>query len=262
MTVNISVVAGAAQQFFDNNGIPLAGGLLYTYAAGTTTPATTYTSNTGGTANSNPIVLDSAGRVPYEIWFTDGSYYKFVLKDSNGVLIGTYDNLSNASTVPGNLYVTGTIYATGGISVAGITKQIVQSVSKSTASTSGTGTTYVTTGHSASITPTSATSKILVTCTFSMKNSVGYDSGFTIYRGSTNLAGTATNFTHAGTYTGGESEFAMSMQYLDSPAVTSSTTYTVYMLNPGSPSTLTYNVGQGNGSQTGAAVITLLEIAQ
>lgn len=145
--------------------------------------------------------------------------------------------------------------------ISGKVVQMVQSVSTSTASTSA-GSSYVTTGHSASITPTSASSKILVTVTFTFKNSAGYDSGFTIYRGSTNIAGTNTNFAHAGTYTGGETEFACSMQYLDSPAATTSTTYTVYMLNPGSPSTLTYNIGQGNGSQTGAAVITLLEITQ
>jgi len=145
--------------------------------------------------------------------------------------------------------------------IAGRLAQLVQSVSTSTASTSASGS-YVTTGHSATITPTSSTSKILVTVTFTFNNSAGYDSGFTVYRGSTNIAGTNTNFAHGGTYTGGVTEFSASIQYLDSPATASSTTYTVYMLNPGSPSTLTYNVGQGNGSQTGAAVITLLEVSQ
>ena len=47
MTVDISLFAGAGAQFFDDNGVPLAGGLIYTYAAGTTTAATTYTSATG-----------------------------------------------------------------------------------------------------------------------------------------------------------------------------------------------------------------------
>ena len=139
--------------------------------------------------------------------------------------------------------------------------QTVQSVSTSTATTSANAS-YVTTGHSATITPTSSTSKILVTITFTFNNSAGYDSGFTIYRASTNIAGTNTNFAHGGTYTGGVTEFPASMQYLDSPSTTSATTYTVYMLNPGSPSTLTYNIGQGNASQTGAAVITLLEVSQ
>ncbi len=99
MTVNISCVAGAAAQFFDNNGNPLAGGLIYTYAAGTTTPAATYTSVTGLIANSNPIVLDSAGRTPQEIWFTQGSTYKFSLRDSGGSVIGTYDNLVGVNDV-------------------------------------------------------------------------------------------------------------------------------------------------------------------
>ena len=55
------VTPTAKAQFIDAAGVPLAGGLLYTYAAGTTTPQTTYTDSTGATANSNPIVLDSRG---------------------------------------------------------------------------------------------------------------------------------------------------------------------------------------------------------
>lgn len=95
MAVNLSPVAGAAAQFLDNSGNVLTGGKLYTYAAGTTTPQATYTSGAGVTFHSNPIILDAAGRVPNggEIWLTDGLQYKFVLKDSNDVLIGTWDNL-------------------------------------------------------------------------------------------------------------------------------------------------------------------------
>ena len=95
MAVNLSPVGGVAAQFFDNNGVPLSGGFLYTYAAGTSTPQATYTSSSGSIAQANPIVLDSSGRVPGgEIWLTDFINYKFVLKDSNNVLIGTYDNIS------------------------------------------------------------------------------------------------------------------------------------------------------------------------
>ena len=93
MAVSLSQYAGAGAQFFDNNGNPLAGGLIYTYAAGTTTPAATYTTYTGGTANANPIVLDSAGRTPEQIWLTSGSSYKFVLQTSLGVTIKTDDNI-------------------------------------------------------------------------------------------------------------------------------------------------------------------------
>lgn len=95
MAVNLSPLAGAGWQFFDNSGVILSGGLLYTYAAGTTTPQATYTSSSGGTANSNPIVLDSAGRVSGEIWLTSTLTYKFVLKTSTGTTIGTYDNISS-----------------------------------------------------------------------------------------------------------------------------------------------------------------------
>ena len=100
MSVNLSPLAGAGAQFFTDSGTPLTGGLLYTYSAGTTTPRTTYTDNIGATANSNPIVLDAAGRVPYEIWLLFGLNYKFVLKTSVGVTIGTWDNISGVNGSP------------------------------------------------------------------------------------------------------------------------------------------------------------------
>jgi len=94
MAVLLSPVGGVAGQFFDNNGNPLTGGKLYSYVAGTTTPQVTYTSSAGTVAHSNPIILDAGGRVPGgEIWLTDGLQYKFVLKNANDVLIGTYDNI-------------------------------------------------------------------------------------------------------------------------------------------------------------------------
>jgi hypothetical protein len=95
MAVFLSPVGGVAAQFFTNTGAVLTGGKLYTYAAGTTTPLPSYTTNTGNVARTNPVVLDAAGRVPDggEIWIT-AQPYKFVLKDSNDVLIATYDNIS------------------------------------------------------------------------------------------------------------------------------------------------------------------------
>jgi hypothetical protein len=90
-------VGGVAAQFFTNTGAVLTGGKLYTYLAGTTTPATTYTTSVGNVARTNPIILDAAGRVPGsgEIWLTVGIAYKFVLKDSTDVLIATYDNVNS-----------------------------------------------------------------------------------------------------------------------------------------------------------------------
>ena len=94
MAVFLSPVGGVAAQFFNNSGVILSGGKLYTYAAGSTNPQTTYTSSSGDTNHTNPIVLDSAGRVPGgEIWLAPAPY-KFVLNTSADVLIATYDNVS------------------------------------------------------------------------------------------------------------------------------------------------------------------------
>ena len=99
MTVNLSLLAGAGWQFFTDSGDPLSGGKLFTYAAGTTTPLTTYTSSSGSTPNTNPIILNAAGRLSgsNEIWLTGGQSYKFVLTNANDVLIGTYDNIDGAN---------------------------------------------------------------------------------------------------------------------------------------------------------------------
>jgi hypothetical protein len=94
--VSLSAFGGVGAQFFDNNGFPLSGGKIYTYEAGTTTPLATYTSSSGSTAHTNPIILNSAGRVPSggEIW-NQLQLYKFVLETSTNVLIASYDNVGN-----------------------------------------------------------------------------------------------------------------------------------------------------------------------
>ena len=95
MSVNLSALAGAGQQFFSDNGVILSGGKLYSYAAGTTTPQAAYTSASGSTPHTNPIILNSAGRVATgEIWLTAGENYKFSLFTSTDVLIATWDNIT------------------------------------------------------------------------------------------------------------------------------------------------------------------------
>lgn len=106
MAVLLSPI-GNGFQFFTTTGLPLNGGLLYTYQAGSTTPLATYTSSLGNIANTNPIQLNTDGRPPQEIWFTEGFSYKMVLADSSNNVIATYDNLygiqnaaSTGTTVP------------------------------------------------------------------------------------------------------------------------------------------------------------------
>jgi hypothetical protein len=100
MAVNLSPYGGVGAQFLDNAGNVLTGGKIFTYAAGTTTNQATYTTNLGNVPRTNPIILDASGRVPSggEIWLTDGLLYKFVLTDSNDVLIATYDNIAGINS--------------------------------------------------------------------------------------------------------------------------------------------------------------------
>jgi len=84
-------------QFFDANGAPLAGGKVYTYAAGTTTPLATYTTAAAGTPNTNPVILNARGEA--DIWYANGVSYKVVLKDSSDATIWTVDNIAQTGTM-------------------------------------------------------------------------------------------------------------------------------------------------------------------
>jgi hypothetical protein len=106
-------------QFFDANGNPLVGGKLYTYAAGTTTPLASYTDSSGGTANANPIILDSRGEA--NVWLASGTAYKFVLQSAASATIWTVDNIdatlgTMASQNANNVAITG-----GSVSVSTLT---------------------------------------------------------------------------------------------------------------------------------------------
>lgn len=110
MSVNLSPI-GNGISFLGTTGLPLAGGKLYTYQAGSTTPLASYTTINGNIANSNPIILGSDGKLPEELWLTYGYNYKLVLTDANDVLIYTYDNIygilgtipTSSSTVPSGM---------------------------------------------------------------------------------------------------------------------------------------------------------------
>uniref|UniRef100_A0A6M3XRK7 Uncharacterized protein n=1 Tax=viral metagenome TaxID=1070528 RepID=A0A6M3XRK7_9ZZZZ len=82
-------------QAFDSNGVPLSGGKLFSYETGTTTKKTTY-STPAGTANTNPIVLNSRG----EATVCGSGYYTFGLYPATetadpptGSAIWTQDNI-------------------------------------------------------------------------------------------------------------------------------------------------------------------------
>lgn len=81
--------ANGVNSFSDGNGKPLSAGLVYTYAAGTSTLKATYADAAGTIPNANPLVLDAAGRATI---FWSGAY-KVVLKDKYRSLVDTIDNV-------------------------------------------------------------------------------------------------------------------------------------------------------------------------
>jgi hypothetical protein len=114
MTTGVLAPSGI-QKFFDNNGNPLALGLVYTYQAGTSTPVATYTDSTLGTPNANPIVLNFRGEAP--IWLVPGQAYKFNVTDAAGnqipgwpvdQILGGFSVSSNIVPSANNTYSLGT----------------------------------------------------------------------------------------------------------------------------------------------------------
>ena len=117
---------------------------------------------------------------------------------------------------------------------------------------------FVSSPLTVSITPKFSTSKILI-----IANSVGlissssYAAKYTIYRNSTNL-GSAQGMTFIGG--GTNQDIPLSLSYLDSPATTSSTTYTVYFSSNNASGTA--YLGDTIGGVSPTSSITLMEIAQ
>lgn len=95
-SVKLSPVFNDAQ-LTSSTGLPLSGGKLYWYIAGTTTPIAVYSESSGSTPQSNPVVLNSRGEPPYPIWLQAGQAYKCVLTDSSDNVIRTIDNISGVN---------------------------------------------------------------------------------------------------------------------------------------------------------------------
>lgn len=103
-------------QYADANGVPYAGGKLFSYLAGTSTPTPTYTDAGLTVAHTNPIILDAAGRAGAT--YLDALSYKFVLQDANSVTIWTIDNVQAVQT---SLIRLGAIFIFGGNSDSPVT---------------------------------------------------------------------------------------------------------------------------------------------
>lgn len=107
------VLSPVAIQDFFINGIPAVGGKLFVYAAGTTSKITTYTDSTGGSAQTNPIIMNARGEPENTmgnstgIWIPLGTIYKLVFSPSTDTdpptnPIWTVDNISSGSVAATN----------------------------------------------------------------------------------------------------------------------------------------------------------------
>jgi hypothetical protein len=98
MTQSTILFRKQGEQFCDANGSPIAGGRLYYYQAGTASQGITYLEQTGTVANSFPIILDSAGRIPTPVYLTTLYDFKETLTDPSGNTISPwpFDNIPKA----------------------------------------------------------------------------------------------------------------------------------------------------------------------
>jgi len=157
---------------------------------------------------------------------------------ANNVLLGNGTSAPQvvAPSTTGNVLTSnGTTWVSSTPS-SGKLLQIVQGTVVTT-TTSTSSTTFVTTGITASITPSSASSKILVLANTSMDSqSNAYQGLFTIYRNSTNVVDSGSSSGNGFNGAFGASsrvQIAQSVAFLDSPATTSATTYTIYVRTTG-----------------------------
>ena len=107
------------RQYFDDNGVPLAGGLVYTWVSGTSTPLQTF-SDAIGTPNLNPIVLSASGRA--RIYLLPLAY-KFTMTDSLGTPVGlTMDPVTASALATGSGSGLGSIFEFGGFGSSPVTR--------------------------------------------------------------------------------------------------------------------------------------------
>lgn len=92
--------------FLTSTGVPLSGGCVFTYQGGTTTPQATYTDYTGGTSNTNPVILDTTGSA---VMWLGANTYKFVVYSAGGTNCSSGSLQYTTDQVPGDAFLNGTI---------------------------------------------------------------------------------------------------------------------------------------------------------
>jgi microcystin-dependent protein len=76
-------LASPRMRFFDANGLPLAGGHVWFYIAGSSTPQNTYSDSALSSANTNPVILSASGEAT--VFVPAATLYKVNLLDAANV---------------------------------------------------------------------------------------------------------------------------------------------------------------------------------
>tara|TARA_R100001594_G_scaffold76967_1_gene111580 strand:+ start:22 stop:537 length:516 start_codon:yes stop_codon:yes gene_type:complete len=158
--------------------------------------------------------------------------------------------------------ITGTLAAANGGTGAtsyspGKVLQVVTATTTSAITSSSTS--YVTTGLSADITPSSTSNKVFIMLQGGgayPTDSVGVTMRVTVYRDTTDLGNGANGIARYSAPGGAWAIFPHSIGHLDSPSSTSEITYTIYYKNADTAGTV-----QFNDSDRGLPSLTLMEIA-
>jgi len=209
----------------------------------------------------------------------DSNFSTTITLGNTAIQLGNTVTTLNSMTLPNATIASGNISATiltsGTVPSArlpaGTVLQVVSTTSTSNASTANTtGTTYVASGFIVTITPTSASNKILLLCSSALGNSVGgagmsaqfYRSigggGYSSIGAGAQVTGYLNNITYVSYQVN-----MFGIHYLDSPATTSSISYQLYFQgNNGTPTGTCYLNGRNNdGGQPPQLNITAMEVA-
>jgi hypothetical protein len=122
-SVKLSPLFNDAQ--LDNNGLPLSGGMVYWYLAGTTTPTIVYSESSGSVANTNPVLLNTRGEPVNPIWLQTGQTYKAILNDYLGNLIRTIDNISGVNDTATPVISEWVLYAGAATYISGTSFSVI-----------------------------------------------------------------------------------------------------------------------------------------
>jgi hypothetical protein len=252
-TYTLSAFDGAVDEA--RNAVLVLGGVVTT-PQNLIAPAVEKTYIVKNQTGANVTVKTSGGN---GVTFTNGQAGIVYCDGINFYTAVDVNSISGNVAITGNLSATGNATITGSVtagSFVGITGRVLQIVqSVYTSSTSTNSTSFVTTGHSVSITPSSASSKILLLNTFKLAQTDEFQPSqnalATIFRNSTNLAGGTDAFNAVSSGFANSIYETGAINYLDSPNTTSSTTYTACIRGAGSQPTAVYS---------GPAMLIALEI--